>query len=193
MWRQVHRDTDTIWFRALPMGRLQGRLGNLLLQRQTGSDCCLQVGFLSRGGTGSFCSWLILLQEGTDGLQVPGSEPFCIPSLHGHLLRGSAVHCLPTPTLSAHSHTALWKSLFGCNISSELWPDTLVTGWSITAEVFLVLLVRFSLTVVNLLSPHPLQPQLYFRLLAFLRFYLPLSSMWVQVVCRWRALSCWSF
>lgn len=177
MCRQVHRDTDTIWSRALPMGRLQGRLGNLLLQRQTGSDCCLQVGFLSRGGTGSFL-FLANFASGRHGWSESArlwtllysksswsstARLCCTLPAHPHTV------CLP-PKLPAHPHTALWKSLFGCDISFELWPDTLVIGWSITAEVFLVLLGSFSLIVVDLLfSPLP-QSQLYFRLLAFLRF-----------------------
>lgn len=106
MCRQVHRDTDTIWSRALPMGRLQGRLGNLLLQRQTGSDCCLQVGFLSRGGTGSFL-FLANFASGRHGwsAKCPALNPFVFQVLmiiYCEALLYTACpppHCLLTPTL----------------------------------------------------------------------------------------------
>lgn len=102
MWRQTHRETDTIWSWALSMGRLQRRLQAPLLQRQTGKWPLSTTGFLgcelmaSRRGTGSFCSWLILLHEGTDGLKVNGSGPWVSVAICCELLQlteCSSSHC----------------------------------------------------------------------------------------------------
>lgn len=102
MWRQTRRETDTIWSWALSMGRLQRRLQAPLLQRQRGKWPLSTTGFLgselmaSRRRTGSFCSLLILLQEGTDGLKVNGSGPWVSVAICCELLQlteCSSSHC----------------------------------------------------------------------------------------------------